>query len=73
MLMISSIKKIFSKDRTLLAFDDATKHQDESPTKIPSEKNTVSYNLDVYEIHNGFDTALGLSGKLALESKTSKR
>ncbi|WP_147376135.1 hypothetical protein [Ichthyenterobacterium magnum] len=66
---ISSIKKIFSKDKTL-AFDDATKHQEESPAKIPSENKSVSYNLDVFEIHNGSDIASGLSGKLALESKT---
>lgn len=65
---IGSVKRILSKQK---AFDlsDSSINGSDIPLEIPSKENTIDYNLDVYEIQNGYDTALHLSGKLGIEHK----
>ncbi|PIA80708.1 hypothetical protein BFR04_15985 [Gaetbulibacter sp. 4G1] len=57
---VASIKEIFSKEKIGLV--SAFKNQDEEPSKLPFDENTISYNLDVYEIQNGSDTEWDLNG-----------
>ena len=65
---IGSVKKILSKQKTFGLSDSAINGSD-IPFEIPSKDNTIAYNVDVYEIQNGYDSAFHLSGKLALEHK----
>lgn len=59
---VASIKKILSQEESLEVNKDI-------PFELPSDKNDIAYNLDVYEIQNGYDNAFHLSGKLGLEHK----
>ncbi|WP_431137586.1 hypothetical protein [Psychroserpens mesophilus] len=65
---IASIKKILSKEQRLELNDSGISNND-IPFEIPSKDNSIAYNLDVYEIQNGYDITSNLSGKLALEHK----
>jgi preprotein translocase subunit SecD len=60
---ITSIKQVLSKEKCL-EFDDSN-----SPFQSPNKNSSITYNLDVYEIQNGYDSAFSLSGKLGLEQK----
>ena len=66
---IGSIKKILSEEIKLELTDTGIANH-EIPFEIPTKDSSVAYNFDVYEIQNGQDSALHLSGKLALEHKT---
>jgi hypothetical protein len=66
---IGSVKKILSKEKTF-ELNNSLTHGSDIPFESPSKDNTIAYNLDVYEIHNGYDSASHLSGKLALEHRT---
>lgn len=59
---VASIKKILSQEETLEIDNDI-------PFEVPSHKKDITYNLDVFEIQNGYDQAFHLSGKLGLEHK----
>ncbi|MBR9915880.1 MAG: hypothetical protein GYB32_13870 [Algicola sp.] len=65
---IGSVKKLLSKEVSL-GVSDAIINSSDIPFEIPSKENSIAYNVDVYEIQNGYDTAFHLSGKLALEHK----
>jgi preprotein translocase subunit SecD len=65
---VTSIKKIFS-ERENLELGYASYNQDEEDTRFPSDKNSNSYHIDVYEIQNGADADFGLDGKYVLELK----
>ena len=66
---IVSIKNILSKEKTF-ELNDSGADNNNIPFEIPSKDSSVAYNLDVYEIQNGSDTAFNISGKLGLENKT---
>jgi len=66
---IRSVKKLLSKGK-VLELNDSIIGGSGIPFEIPSKDNTIAYNLDVYEIQNGYDTASHLSGKLAVEHKS---
>lgn len=59
---VASIKKILSKSVTLEISHDI-------PFEFPSSKNEIAYNLEVYEIQNGNNHTLHLSGKFGIEQK----
>lgn len=58
----ASIKKMLSQDDTLEIDDNI-------PFELPSDRNEIAYDLDVFEIQNGYENAFHLSGKLGLEHK----
>lgn len=59
---VASIKKILSEEESLKIDQDI-------PFELPSDKHNITYNLDVYEIQNGYENAFHLSGKLGIEHK----
>lgn len=65
---IVSIKKILSKAK-YFELGNSGNGDHNIPFDIPSKDNSIAYNVDVYEIQNGYDTAFHLSGKLGLEHK----
>ncbi|GAA3615986.1 hypothetical protein Q4Q39_01495 [Flavivirga amylovorans] len=65
---VASIKKILSKEKKL-ALDYTSYNQDEDHSKLPSNENKNSYNLDVYEIHKSVDGESDLNGTLVVELK----
>ena len=65
---IASVKSVLSK-KIKLKLQDSGIDNKNRPYQIPYKDSSVAYNLDVYEIQNGSDTAFHLSGKLALEHK----
>jgi preprotein translocase subunit SecD len=67
---VASIKKIFSEEKQLGSGYASCEH-DKKQTKSPSDKNSISYNLDVYEIQNANDSASYLGSKHALVSKAN--
>lgn len=62
---VDYIKELLSKDCKL---ELGSLSQDDQ-SNIPSEDDSIAYNLDVYEIQQGDDLS-SLEGKLALESKS---
>lgn len=66
---IVSVKKILSKENPL-ELDDSGIFGTDIPLEFPSSDKSIAYNLDVFEIQNGYDGAFHLSGKLGLEHKT---
>jgi len=62
------IKKLLSTDNDL-DFNSKPYKKGNKPVKPSSNETLLSYNLDVYEIHNGNTGASDLGGKLALEQK----
>ncbi|WCO02422.1 hypothetical protein [Psychroserpens ponticola] len=65
---IASIKKILSKEKSL-ELNDTRNDENHIPFEIPYKDSPIAYDLNVYEIQNGYDTAFHLSGKLGLEHK----
>jgi len=65
---VARIKETFSKEKNIV-LDYSTFNQDEIPVKPPSDKDSFSYDLDVYEIDNGDGSESGLNGKYVLEPK----
>lgn len=62
---VASIKALLSQDDTLhLGYLS----HDNQNNEVPSEDNNLNYNLDVYEIQQGYDLS-DFDGKLALETK----
>jgi preprotein translocase subunit SecD len=66
---VASIKETFSKEDKLKV-DFNSHNQNESSNKFPIDGNTISYNLDVYEIHNGNDIEWNLNGLSVVEFDT---
>jgi len=62
-LDVASIKKMLSNEDTL-------EIDGQIPFEFPSEKHNFAYNLDVYEIYNGYDSGFHLSGKFGVEHNT---
>tara|TARA_R110002050_G_scaffold104052_5_gene213258 strand:+ start:24793 stop:25413 length:621 start_codon:yes stop_codon:yes gene_type:complete len=65
---VASIKEIFSKEKHIV-LDYSAFNQEEAPIKSPSNDDSFSYDLDVYEIENDNHSEPGLSGKYVLEPK----
>jgi len=65
---VASIKETFSKEKSIV-LDYSAFNQDEVPVKLPSNKDSFSYDLDIYEIDNGDHSGSGLNGKYVLEPK----
>lgn len=63
---ISSIKRNFAKNNNIVLDYSAT-NQDEDPSKFPSEENSISYNLAVYEIQKNSDSGWGFDGTFVLD------
>ncbi len=63
---VASIKDILSKEKNLkLGYTS----QDDESSRIPSDDESNSYNLDVYEIQKDSDSEWDLEGTLVLELK----
>ncbi len=62
---VASVKEIFSKEELELGY--ISYNEKKKNTKSPSDENSISYNLDIYEIQNGNDAELGLEGKSVLK------
>ncbi|QDO93873.1 hypothetical protein FNB79_07715 [Formosa sediminum] len=62
---VDRIKEILSDDE---AFEFDNSKQDSLPT---NDEQAVTYNFDVFEIHNGSDFAFSHAGKIAVELKAS--
>ena len=58
---VASIKETFSKEDKL-KIDFNSRNQNESSNEFPFHENTISYNLDVYEIQDGNDIEWDLNG-----------
>jgi hypothetical protein len=65
---VASVKKIFSKEKNIV-LDYSSFNQENNPVKLPANDDSLSYNLDVYEIDNGDYSELGFNGKFLLEPK----
>ncbi|WP_299778560.1 hypothetical protein [uncultured Formosa sp.] len=63
---VDQIKKILSDD-DILEFDDSPQEHDH----FPFSEQTITCNIDVFEIHSGSDFAFTHAGKIALELKAS--
>ncbi|WP_055442798.1 hypothetical protein [Lacinutrix himadriensis] len=59
------VKKILSNEKNL-AIDYPSKSKEE---KVPSNKDTANYNLDVFKIQDAKDANSGFDGKVAIEPK----
>ncbi|RIA08963.1 hypothetical protein OE09_0788 [Flavobacteriaceae bacterium MAR_2010_72] len=66
---VSNIKKILLNDDSL-DLGCVSTHEDQQPIQPPSEDTTVTYNLDIYEIQKGDNSASSSAGKFALEAKS---
>lgn len=66
---IAIIKEALSKEQNL-SLEYSINNEDENPSNNPFNENTVSYNLDVYEIQNGSDEASDLNGISVVEIKS---
>ncbi|WP_066220993.1 hypothetical protein [Formosa haliotis] len=67
---IDHIKTALAEDQSLEFENSASKHRSNS-TEFPSQDQEITYNFDVYEIHNGNDFAFEHAGKVAVELKAS--
>ncbi|WP_308990499.1 hypothetical protein QLS71_003340 [Mariniflexile litorale] len=64
---VAHVKKIFSETKELV-LGSVSSHKEENPPKSPTEKQSTTYNLDVFEIQKQkIDNGFG--GKCALELK----
>lgn len=68
---VESIKALLSKQKELALGFVADKTSEE-PLKLPSQSDSVAYNLDVYEIQEGQNTVSNLGGKNAVELKSGQ-
>ena len=66
---IASIKETFSKEQKL-EIDFKSSHHDKESNQFPLRENTISYNLDIYEIQDGNDTDWDLNGISVVEFDT---
>ena len=55
---VASIKETFSEESNL-TLHLTSQIQDENASRFPFEESNISYNLDVYEIQNGFEYGWG--------------
>ncbi len=66
---VESIKKSFSEENRLdIAF--VSHNQEDKSSEFPFEENTISYNLNVFEIQNGNDVEWGFNGIVLPEIKS---
>ena len=65
---VASIKETFSKENSLI-LDYTFNNQSEKPLKFPFNENSISYNLDIYEIQNSNDVEWDLNGTSVVELK----
>lgn len=63
---ISSIKRNFSKNNNVV-LDYTSANQDEKSNKFPSDDNSISYNLDVYEIQKNSDSGWDFDDAFVLD------
>ena len=63
---IARIKKTFSKENSL-TLHITSQTQDNESSKLPGDENSISYNLDVYEIQKGHHSGWDLDGTFILE------
>ena len=63
---VASIKETFSEESNL-TLHLTSQIQDEDASRFPFEESNISYNLDVYEIQNGFEYGWGFDGAIGLE------
>ena len=63
---ISIIKDTFSKDENL-GVHYTSPNQDKETEGFPLDENTITYNLDVYEIENGADSDWDFNGISSIE------
>ena len=72
---VASIKKIFSKEENLeLGYTSLDSEEDEEQDKFPSNKSSISYNLNVCEIQNSYDAESDFNGyvlELTIENEHS--
>ncbi|MBO3099780.1 hypothetical protein [Gelidibacter pelagius] len=66
---VEGIKKMLSEQNEL-ALGLFSSEKKENPLKFPTKKESIAYNLDVYEIQQGQPSNSDLGGKCALELKT---
>lgn len=66
---VASIKETFSKEKSL-TLDYTLNNQDKDTSNLPFDENTISYNLDIYEIQNGNDAEWDLNGISVVELKS---
>ena len=62
---VESIKAILSAEK-LLSIDFASEGDEKRSDKIPSDKKSKTYNLDIYELHKSTDGNNGAAGKSVL-------
>jgi len=66
---VTNIKKNLSVENKIV-LDYSLNNQDNKHSNLPIEKNSISYNLDVYEIQNGNDADWNLVANNVLELKS---
>ncbi|WP_445732286.1 hypothetical protein [Mariniflexile sp.] len=65
---VASIKKLLAEDKAL-SFGNIASNESKKPIESPSDDNSKTYNLDIFEIHKQ-DVETGFAGKFAIELKT---
>lgn len=68
---VARIKEILSKQKDL-ALGLVSNKKSEQPLKLPSNNQSIAYNLDVYEIQDGHHAVSTLGGKSAVELKSGQ-
>lgn len=66
---VACIKETFSADNNL-SFEYVFNNQDKDSSKLPFKDGQVSYNLDIYEIHDGNTSEWDLNGVFVLDLKS---
>ncbi|MEO5789606.1 MAG: hypothetical protein ACOH2D_02350 [Gelidibacter sp.] len=69
---VERIKKLLSTQKEL-ALGFVSSDKNEFPFQFPSKETSISYNLDVYEIHHGQTSYSSLGGKCAIELKSGQQ
>lgn len=68
---VARIKSILSNQKEL-ALGFVSNKKTEQPLQLPSQNESVTYNLDVYEIQDGHNSVSNLGGKSAVELKSGQ-
>ncbi|MBJ7881263.1 hypothetical protein [Gelidibacter salicanalis] len=68
---VAHIKEILSKQKDL-ALGLVSDEKSKQPLKLPSNNQSIAYNLDVYEIQDGQHAVSNLGGKSAVELKSGQ-